>query len=1356
MFGLAVAFTAMPITSSYAQITQSSSDLSSQVLPTGMEWNKPLKAGDLVLPPKLKKRVRPQTYLSKVSTPKVNSLQPPLLKKRSAPISLAAPVVPAPKEAVPPSLTKKAKSTDSIMLLQGLKSMLSMSDQSIAVKPETNTIKVKTDLKPVPMPASELAKGKDYVHGQEPKAWVAPNAQQKVEVKKSADGMMDIAFPSAKITTPAKADPVQTMLAISKADKMPEIEAPKATELMFEPKPLAEVTDVDIKTPKEDVSFLDRLSDPLTSIFGAPVEDDERADAPSVKEDVLTKPVASDCEPTITGWTRECSDAGYPSHYVGQIVGETRTECPLGDARDVWLSNSCAAPVASSPMTIQEPTKLKIAPKEIRAAKTAAVATAIVEPEQSVFVPAVDPNALIDASCGTSNGMAAEREPTNNLCVKGQGTAVFGDGPWRWSCKGLNGGMTVSCAAPVVMTADGQKITLAKHLSKMKAKKIAPVIADGKCGVSSGMGTINKPLTDLCVSGTPSTVNGSGPWTWACSGLNGGKAAACLAPRKTTGICGRSNDRGVELMPTTDLCLDGYASAVNGSGPWYWTCSGLHGGDASTCRAPMKTNAVCGKATSIGHRSAPNKDLCHVGLASTVSGDAPWSWSCEGANGGASVACQASPLSDGTCGPAHGSQYVSSPEMGLCNSGRSSRVTGHGPWEWSCAGEKGGITVSCTAAKGSQEEVASVVTCGSATETLVLSRPTENLCRLGDASIVKGNSPWTWSCGDNAGHSIACSTLVKANGVCGKAAGEKTDAEPAFGLCEIGSPGEVSAVGKKWSWACDGVMGGRDTKCAAPRVIVKGDAPAVTPKLANKVAAQCGPASDQSFTKRPSKDLCQYGKSSKVKGKGPWTWSCGGKKVKVSCRADKFVDAACGDVNGSIQKRAPTMDLCTSGISTAVSGTGPWMWSCVGTGGGASTSCSAIAQSQIHVDGTCGAAANAVMTIAPDTTLCDTGKASRVYGEGPWTWTCSGSNGGIATTCTTIKVMPKAPPPPGPLVNAGCGSSNGVAFIATPRAGFCNAGTASAVSGSGPWNWSCLGANGGMTVSCTAPLMPPAPIVGACGLAHGSASLTTPRSGLCISGISSAVSGKGPWTWSCSGTNGGGAVSCVAPLAGRGKIARPMPSMTTPSAPAPMASPSGLVTPQLSAGKHSAMKAGTVPKLQSSKHASKSLPYELKSPKAAPTLDVELQPITVMAPEPAKKPDPRIGLLTPVRDADGNIVAGTELILDPETSTIYFERASDRLDDEGVIIAERLARILKNNATARITLTAYSDAGGLISPRKARKLSLKRALSVRDFLAVKGIPNTRVDVRPKGANVPSGDMDRVDVKVNRQQSLASK
>jgi Domain of unknown function (DUF4082) len=58
-------------------------------------------------------------------------------------------------------------------------------------------------------------------------------------------------------------------------------------------------------------------------------------------------------------------------------------------------------------------------------------------------------------------------------------------------------------------------------------------------------------------------------------------------------------------------------------------------------------------------------------------------------------------------------------------------------------------------------------------------------------------------------------------------------------------------------------------------------------------------------------------------------------------------------------------------------------------------------------------------------------------------------------------------------INGACGSDNGGSYLTTPPyAGLCAASTTpSTVTGSGPWNWSCSGFNGGSTASCSAQVL---------------------------------------------------------------------------------------------------------------------------------------------------------------------------------------------------------------------------------------------------------------------------------------------
>jgi polyhydroxybutyrate depolymerase len=58
----------------------------------------------------------------------------------------------------------------------------------------------------------------------------------------------------------------------------------------------------------------------------------------------------------------------------------------------------------------------------------------------------------------------------------------------------------------------------------------------------------------------------------------------------------------------------------------------------------------------------------------------------------------------------------------------------------------------------------------------------------------------------------------------------------------------------------------------------------------------------------------------------------------------------------------------------------------------------------------------------------------------------------------------------------------------------------------------------------------PAAFGGVCGTANKVATKAAPSLSLCLTGVDSAVTGSGPWSWTCAGYNGGAAAHCSAPL----------------------------------------------------------------------------------------------------------------------------------------------------------------------------------------------------------------------------------
>ncbi|HJV36669.1 S8 family serine peptidase [Geomonas sp.] len=138
---------------------------------------------------------------------------------------------------------------------------------------------------------------------------------------------------------------------------------------------------------------------------------------------------------------------------------------------------------------------------------------------------------------------------------------------------------------------------------------LTPVpVANGVCGAANGGRFASAPTSNLCSAGTPSAVTGSGPWNWTCVGSSSGTTATCSANTMSSGngICGTSNGVAFASAPGSNLCASGTPSAVTGSGPWNWTCSGT-GGTNATCSSPVvdvtfdlaNVTAIAGKEVSI-------------------------------------------------------------------------------------------------------------------------------------------------------------------------------------------------------------------------------------------------------------------------------------------------------------------------------------------------------------------------------------------------------------------------------------------------------------------------------------------------------------------------------------------------------------------------------------------------------------------------------------------------------------------------------------------------------------------------------------------------------------------------------------
>ena len=142
---------------------------------------------------------------------------------------------------------------------------------------------------------------------------------------------------------------------------------------------------------------------------------------------------------------------------------------------------------------------------------------------------------------------------------------------------------------------------------------------NGICGSDDGTFQYSPPSAK-CSSGDASSVSGYGlwnpwldgggslhltnsPWTWTCSGINGGNSASCSSKKIVNGAC--ANNTTPTNRPPAILCEFGTVSPatlnssyewkwanstpqlVAGSMPgtlqWVWTCYGVNRGTNASC-----------------------------------------------------------------------------------------------------------------------------------------------------------------------------------------------------------------------------------------------------------------------------------------------------------------------------------------------------------------------------------------------------------------------------------------------------------------------------------------------------------------------------------------------------------------------------------------------------------------------------------------------------------------------------------------------------------------------------------------------------------------------------------------------------
>ncbi len=284
-----------------------------------------------------------------------------------------------------------------------------------------------------------------------------------------------------------------------------------------------------------------------------------------------------------------------------------------------------------------------------------------------------------------------------------------------------------------------------------------------------------------------------------------------------------------------------------------------------------------------------------------------------------------------------------------------------------------------------------------------------------------------------------------------------------------------------------------------------------------------------------------------------------------------------------------------------------------------------------------------------------------------------------------------------------------------------------------------------------------APVIAvACGAAATSLHSSQPETDLCAGGVAENLVGNGPWQWSCRGSAGGVSATCFAPLDFAAVAARQ--AQDTVAIPAVMSAPSLPLVQEVRA--QQITEPQIVPEVEPEPQLTLTTP-QLVTPSLTTTVATQSAPLATAA-----LATPRLDMVlrsnrvqpgstdyapaAPIRAAATLYPssASSVAIVPPEMKMLAFAVGMDAPEEAIMAQLETLGQKLAVNRLARVTVTAYAGMGDGVDARAARKLSLARAMVVRDALMMGGATSDQVRMRALGANVAAGTPERVDLTDN--------
>lgn len=328
---------------------------------------------------------------------------------------------------------------------------------------------------------------------------------------------------------------------------------------------------------------------------------------------------------------------------------------------------------------------------------------------------------------------------------------------------------------------------------------------------------------------------------------------------------------------------------------------------------------------------------------------------------------------DGICGADNGQILAALSPTILCSSGTASVVTGVGhPWSWSCDGQYGGTTPPLCSATVKQYIVSFTVPANgsvndSTTQTLDYGAPTSAVTATAstDYHFVNwtGVGLTTSSSNPLTVANVTADLDITANfsrdpvdGACGADNLQVLASQTPTNLCSSGTASAITGSGHPWNWSCAGqYLGTTPPLCSAT---IKQYNISFAPPLNGTVSDSATQTIDYrastaavTATANPGYHFDNWTDTDGVVISSAATLTITNVTADLNVTANFSINpviGACGTDNGQVLAAYTPTNLCLSGSTSAISGSGhPWSWNCIGQYGGPTSPCSATIRQYI-------------------------------------------------------------------------------------------------------------------------------------------------------------------------------------------------------------------------------------------------------------------------------------------------------------------------------------------------------------------------------------------------------------------------